>query len=30
MGISIAVAAWADRVPLAERYERDLFGRVSA
>ncbi len=30
MGISIAVAAWADRGPLAERYERDLFGRISA
>ena len=29
MGISIIVAAWADRGPLAERYERDLFGRVS-
>jgi hypothetical protein len=29
IGISIAVAAWADREPLAERYEdygRDLFG----
>src|SRR5688572_8349359 len=30
MGISIAVAAWADRGPLADRYERDLYGRVSA
>jgi hypothetical protein len=30
MGISIAVAAWADRGPLADLYERDLFGRVSA
>jgi len=29
MGISIAVGAWADRGPLAERYERDLFGRIS-
>jgi len=29
MGISIAVGAWADRGPLADRYERDLFGRVS-
>jgi hypothetical protein len=30
MGISIAAAAWADRDPLADRYERiglDLFGR---
>jgi hypothetical protein len=27
MGISIAVAAWADRGPLGERYEHDLFGR---
>jgi len=30
MGISIAVAAWADRDPLSARYERfglDLFGR---
>jgi hypothetical protein len=27
MGISIAVAAWTDREPLAERYEHDLFGR---
>jgi hypothetical protein len=28
MGISIAVAAWADRSrPLADHYERDLFGR---
>lgn len=30
MGISISVGAWADRGPLAERYERDLFGRVSS
>jgi hypothetical protein len=30
VGLSIAVAAWADRGPLAERYERDLYGRVSA
>ena len=30
MGISIAVAAYADRGPLADRYERDLYGRVSA
>lgn len=30
MGISIAVAAWADRGQLADRYERDLYGRVSA
>ncbi len=30
MGISIAVGAWADRGPLADLYERDLFGRVSA
>ena len=29
VGMSIAVAAWADR-PLADLYERDLFGRVSA
>jgi hypothetical protein len=29
MGISIAVAAWADRGPLIERYGRDLFGRVT-
>ena len=27
MGISIAVAAWSDRVPMEERYEHDLFGR---
>jgi len=27
MGISIAVAAWADRGPLVERYGLDLFGR---
>ena len=30
MGISIAVAAWADRGPLADLYERDLYGRISA
>ena len=30
MGISIVAAAWADRGPLADRYERDLYGRVSA
>ena len=30
MGISIAVAAWADRGQLADSYERDLYGRVSA
>ena len=30
VGISIAVAALADRGPLADRYERDLYGRVSA
>jgi hypothetical protein len=30
MGISIAVAAWADQGPLSDLYERDLFGRVSA
>jgi hypothetical protein len=29
IGISIAVGAWADQ-PLADLYERDLFGRVSA
>lgn len=29
MGISIAVAALADHGPLADRYERDLYGRVS-
>ena len=29
MGVSIIAGAWADRGPLAERYERDLFGRVS-
>jgi hypothetical protein len=29
-GISIAVAALADRGPLADRYERDLYGRVGA
>jgi len=29
MGISIIAGAWADRGPLADRYERDLFGRVS-
>ena len=27
VGISIAVAAWADQ-PLADRYEHDLYGRV--
>jgi hypothetical protein len=27
MGISIAVAAWADRGPLVDRYGLDLFGR---
>jgi dolichyl-phosphate-mannose--protein O-mannosyl transferase len=26
MGISIAVGAWADRAPLAERYPRELYG----
>jgi hypothetical protein len=30
MGISIAVAAWADRGRLADLYERDLYGRISA
>ena len=30
IGISIAAAAWADRGHLADLYERDLFGRVSA
>ena len=30
MGISIAVAALADRGRLADSYERDLYGRVSA
>ena len=30
IGISIAVAAVADRGPLADRYERDLYGRVGA
>jgi hypothetical protein len=30
MGISIGVAAWADQGRLADLYERDLFGRVSA
>ena len=30
MGISIAVAAWADRGALADLYERDLYGRISA
>ena len=31
MGISIAVAAWTQRGPMEERYERDIFGeRVSA
>jgi len=30
IGISIAAAAWADRGQLADLYERDLYGRVSA
>ena len=30
IGMSIAVAGLADRGPLADLYERDLFGRVSA
>jgi hypothetical protein len=30
IGISIAVAGLADRGPLADLYERDLYGRVSA
>jgi hypothetical protein len=30
VGISIAVAAWVDRGPLADRYERDIYGRVSS
>jgi len=30
MGISTMAAAFADRGPLAEHYERDLFGRISA
>jgi hypothetical protein len=30
VGISIAVAGLADRGRLADRYERDLYGRVSA
>lgn len=30
MGISIAVGGLADRGPLADSYERDLYGRVSA
>jgi len=30
IGISIAVAAVTDRGPLADRYERDLYGRISA
>jgi hypothetical protein len=29
VGLAIGLAAWADR-PLADLYERDLFGRVSA
>lgn len=29
MGISIAVGAYADRAPLAERYPRELYGRVN-
>ena len=28
MGISIAVGAWADQAPLAERYPRELYGRA--
>jgi hypothetical protein len=30
MGVSIVTGALADRGPLADRYERDLYGRVSA
>jgi hypothetical protein len=30
VGVSIVTAAFADRGPLADRYERDLYGRVSA
>jgi hypothetical protein len=30
IGISIAAAAWADRGQLADLYERDLYGRISA
>jgi hypothetical protein len=30
MGISIIAGAWADRGSLADLYERDLYGRVSA
>ena len=30
MGISIAVGAWAEEGRVADLYERDLFGRVSA
>jgi hypothetical protein len=30
MGISIAVAAWADQDQLAEHFERDAYGRLSA
>ena len=30
IGVSIAVAAWADGGSLADHYERDLYGRVSA
>jgi hypothetical protein len=30
VGISIMAAAWADRGHLADLYERDLFGRISA
>ena len=29
MGISIAVGAYADRAPLAERYPRELYGRAN-
>jgi len=28
MGIAIAVGAWADQAPLAERYPRELYGRA--
>lgn len=30
MGISIAAGAYADRAPLAERYPRELYGRMRA
>jgi hypothetical protein len=30
MGISIAAGAYADRAPLAERYPRELYGRLRA